>query len=156
MHRQNKKHMELGGKLIEPFEPGKDTADDNVYSGTCSHPSSTRIEVTGRVKEQVTLLNSLEPELVINKEDGPEFGQKNMIRIVSPNILRLKQVFEPRDDQEPMDVVEELATESTDGQLTKVNMMQGELVVVEGSSKVPVARKVQVPRRRGWKNRAPG
>ena len=101
-------------------------------------------------------MNSLEPELVINKEDGPEFGQKNMIRIVSPNILRLKQVFEPRDDQEPMDVVEELATESTDGQLTKVNMMQGELVVVEGSSKVPVARKVQVPRRRGWKNRGNG
>ena len=155
VYRQNMEHSEMAG-MTKPFLTGKDKLDINISSGTCSHPSSTRIEVTGRVKEQVTLLNSLEPELVINEEDGPEFGQKNMMRIVSPNILRLKQVFEPRDDQEPMDVVEELATESTDGQLTKVNMMQGELMVVEGSSNVPIARKVQVPRRRGWKNRGNG
>ena len=57
MYGQNKKHSELGGRLmIEPFQPGKDTGDGNVYSGTCSHPSSTRIEVTSGC----TLMNSKE------------------------------------------------------------------------------------------------
>ena len=82
MHRQNKKHMELGGKLIEPFEPGKDTADDNVYSGTCSHPSSTRIEVTGRVMNSKEELKFIKKTYVKNKEKSTYLSQ--MVKIQRP------------------------------------------------------------------------
>ena len=56
--------------------------------------------MTGRVRKQVTLMNSLETEVVVNKEDGPEFGQRELVRKVSPNIQRLRQVFEAEDEEE--------------------------------------------------------
>ena len=54
-----------------------------------------------------------------------------------------------------MDVVGNLDQESIDEQLAKVNILDGELVVVvEGSSReVPKIRKVQVPKSRGWKKK---
>ena len=58
VYRQNMEHSEMAG-MTKPFLTGKDKLDFNISSGTCSHPSSTRIEVTGSVMKQVTLLNSL-------------------------------------------------------------------------------------------------
>ena len=73
-------------------------------------------------------MNSLETEVVISKEDGPDFGRRELVMKVSPNIQRLKQVFDSGDDQEPMDAVENLDKESMNEQLTKVNMFEGESV----------------------------
>ena len=57
MHRQNKKHSELGGKLIEPFQPGKDTVDDNVF---IREPAATPVQPELRSLGGCTLMNSKE------------------------------------------------------------------------------------------------
>ena len=58
--------------------------------------------------------------------------RKKLVRIVGPNIQRLKHVFGPRAYGSTGD----LTQDSIDEELTKVNMLEGELVVVERSSKV--------------------
>ena len=75
--------------------------------------------------------------MVVNKQDDPEFGQRELVRKVSPNIQRMKQ-----DEEEPMVVVGSIYYESIDEQLAKVNMLDEELMVVEESMEVPKIRKV--------------